>query len=156
MTREEQLKFCQFCKHRQMDMRQGLLCGLTHEKADFDTTCANYQQDEKAVEKHNLNQEAILHDEDHTIGGWLAFFLWVGIGFGALLGVASIIKSLIPVYNVSYWFTAGVVVLVICLCMIAILTIRAFYKRQSNAIALASTYLAISAVDGIFLSPYIF
>lgn len=35
MTREEQLKFCQVCKHRQMDMHQGLLCGLTHAKADF-------------------------------------------------------------------------------------------------------------------------
>lgn len=150
MTREEQLKFCQVCKRRQMDMRQGLLCGLTHEKADFDGTCANYQQDEKAAEKHNQKQEEILHDEDHTIGGWLAFFLWVGIGFGTLIGVMLSIILLIPLYDFSYWLTAGIVIFLICLSTIAILTIRAFYKRQSNAIALASTYLTIVAAGGFF------
>ena len=150
MTREEQLKFCQVCQHRQMDMRQGLLCGLTHEKADFDGTCANYQPDEKAVEKYNKKQEEILHDEDHTIGGWLAFFLWFGIGFGTLIGVVLSIILLIPLYDFSYWLTAGIVIFLICLCMVAILTIRAFYTRQSNAIALASTYLAIVAAGGFF------
>lgn len=150
MTREEQLKFCQVCKHRQMDMRQGLLCGLTHEKADFDGTCANYQPDEKAIEKYDKKQEEILHDEDHTIGGWLAFFLWFGLGLGTLLGIVIGIILFIPLYDFSYWLTAGMAILLVCLGILAILTIRAFYKRQSNAIALAGTYLAIMAAQGVF------
>ena len=54
MTREEQLKFCKVCKHRQMDVNQGLLCGLTNAKADFDGTCDTY--DEDAVEKQKKKQ----------------------------------------------------------------------------------------------------
>ena len=47
MTREEQLRFCSVCKHRKMDMQQGMLCELTNAKADFDGTCPNYDEDVK-------------------------------------------------------------------------------------------------------------
>lgn len=45
MTREEQLKFCSVCNHRKMDMKQGMLCGLTNMKANFDMVCPNYEED---------------------------------------------------------------------------------------------------------------
>jgi hypothetical protein len=38
-----------------MDMKQGLLCGLTGEKADFEDSCPNFELDEK-VEKAKANR----------------------------------------------------------------------------------------------------
>jgi len=55
MTREQQLLFCEKCTKRKMDMKQGLLCELTGEKADFEDKCPNFELDEK-VEKAKLNR----------------------------------------------------------------------------------------------------
>ncbi len=45
MIREEHLEYCSVCLHRKMDMKKGLLCGLTQEYADFDTSCEQYEQE---------------------------------------------------------------------------------------------------------------
>lgn len=37
MTREEKLKFCSVCKYQCLDIKRGIVCGLTNEYADFDT-----------------------------------------------------------------------------------------------------------------------
>jgi len=49
MTRDQQLQFCKKCIHREMDMKTGLLCGLTGEKANFISNCPTYVIDEKAA-----------------------------------------------------------------------------------------------------------
>ena len=46
MTRDEQLAFCKKCTNRKMDLQQGLLCGLTGEKANFQDECPDYNLDE--------------------------------------------------------------------------------------------------------------
>jgi len=51
MTRSEQLKFCKKCFNRKMDLQQGLLCGLTNRKADFQDTCENFQRDESVKDE---------------------------------------------------------------------------------------------------------
>lgn len=38
---------------------------------------------------------------------------------------------------------------VVCLMITAILTIKAFYQKAPNAVALAKTYIAMIAIDGI-------
>ncbi len=45
MTRQEHLEFCKKCKKRKSDIKQGLLCGITGMKADFEETCENYEHD---------------------------------------------------------------------------------------------------------------
>ncbi len=45
MTREEQLVFCKKCINRRLDSKQGFLCALTGEKADFEKECAHFQAD---------------------------------------------------------------------------------------------------------------
>ena len=45
MTREEHLSFCKKCNNREMDLKQGLVCTLTKEKANFIDQCADYDAD---------------------------------------------------------------------------------------------------------------
>lgn len=46
MTRAEHLVFCKKCINRKMDLKQGLICNITGEKADFDPECKNFIRDE--------------------------------------------------------------------------------------------------------------
>ncbi len=50
MTREEQLVFCNKCVNRKMDMKQGLICSLTGEKAEFQNECPDFKRDETVKE----------------------------------------------------------------------------------------------------------
>lgn len=60
MTREEHLKFCKKCTNRTLDMKVGLLCNLTGEKANFETNCNDFKLDETVVERLD-NTEAVEH-----------------------------------------------------------------------------------------------
>jgi len=62
MTREEQLVFCKKCINRKMDMKQGLLCKLTSEKAVFTGECPDYNFDE-TVKERPLNDVPMPHSE---------------------------------------------------------------------------------------------
>ena len=48
MTREEQLKYCKICNHKKLDIKQGLICKLSGEKADFQNTCQYFEKSEEA------------------------------------------------------------------------------------------------------------
>ena len=146
MTREEQLKFCSVCKHRKMDMHQGMLCELTNAKADFDGTCPNYDEDTKEKAKNERIEKE--YQETLTVSGWLAFFLWFGIGVGALMSCIMIIGT-IPNAGYSFFWGLLEVLSIICLVVIAVLTIKAFYQKASNAVSLAKTYIAMIALDAI-------
>lgn len=45
MTREQQLVFCKTCTNRKLDLKQGLICSLTGEKAAFENECADHDRD---------------------------------------------------------------------------------------------------------------
>ena len=145
MTREEQLKFCSVCNHRKMDMKHGMLCGLTNAKADFDTACPNYDEDAKEkIKNERIEQE---YQETLTVSGWLAFFLWIGVGGGAVWSVIFTIASLKGIgltfsTSLLYFFYIG------SLLATAIFTIKSFYQKAPNAVALAKTYIAMIAIDG--------
>lgn len=145
MTREEQLKFCSVCNHRKMDMKQGMLCGLTNAKADFDTACPNYDEDAKEkIKNERIEQE---YQETLTVSGWLAFFLWIGVGIGAVWSVIFTIASLKDAgltfsTSLIYFFYIG------SLATTAVLTIKAFYQKAPNAVSLARTYIGMIAIDG--------
>lgn len=146
MTREEQLKFCSVCKHRKMDMHQGMLCELTNAKADFEGTCPNYDEDAKEKAKNERIEKE--YQETLTVSGWLGFFLWVGVGFGA---VGSCIFAIASLKDIGLTFTTGLiyVLYLVSLLITAILTIKAFYQKAPNAVALAKTYISMIAIDGV-------
>ena len=62
MDRSQQLQFCKVCTNRKMDMKQGLLCGLTNQKADFENECASFTKDEKAIARID-NEDALEHND---------------------------------------------------------------------------------------------
>ncbi|WP_462319562.1 hypothetical protein [Marinilabilia sp.] len=47
MEREKQLRFCKICKNQKFDIKQGIICGLTEQKATFDLECAQFEEDAK-------------------------------------------------------------------------------------------------------------
>lgn len=51
MTREERIKVCETCKHCQMDIERGILCGFTNEYADFEDKCHLYEPSNKQQAK---------------------------------------------------------------------------------------------------------
>lgn len=152
MTREEQLKFCSVCQHRKMDMGQGLICELTNAKADFEEKCENYLEDaEKKQKEIRIEQE---FQESLSISGWLAFFLFVGVGFGAVI---SCIIGFFDLQNVGLTLLGTSLYLAYygCLLVTAILTIVAFYRRSTNAVSLAYTYIAMIFID-VIMCAYVY
>ena len=63
MKRGGHISFCKKCLNRKMDMKQGLICGLTGEKATFEGTCPDFKNDEKA-KKVRLDDEKGLKPEE--------------------------------------------------------------------------------------------
>lgn len=63
MTREEQLIFCKKCLNRKMDLKQGLICNLTGEKATFKDECTDFKRDEKVKEIPLDDKERLQPDE---------------------------------------------------------------------------------------------
>ncbi len=73
MTRQEQLVFCKRCTQRKMDLKSGLLCGITDAKATFEESCTNFQEDPnalnivhqtEALSKHALTEQLSTKDFD--------------------------------------------------------------------------------------------
>ena len=62
MTREEQLLFCRKCLNRTTDMKQGLICNLTKEKATFQNECPDFKLDETVKEIQSDNEEGLNAD----------------------------------------------------------------------------------------------
>ena len=59
MEREKQLEFCKKCTNRKMDMKQGLICELTGQKAAFENECIDIKIDEKIEIKEQERIELI-------------------------------------------------------------------------------------------------
>ncbi|RXG15315.1 hypothetical protein DSM03_102455 [Leeuwenhoekiella aestuarii] len=45
MNRDAQLAFCKKCTNREMNLKEGLLCGITSQKASFESTCIDFKED---------------------------------------------------------------------------------------------------------------
>ena len=87
---------------------------------------------------HNLKDD----DDDQKISGWLAFFLWVGIGLNLLVSFVQALfqpNMLIGLLYVSIFAVIGIKAIV------------AFYKRQENAVPLAVTYCLMNAMNAIYV-----
>ena len=59
MTDQDRLLFCKKCTNRKMDLKQGILCGLSDRKPDFVGECSTYNLDEnvKIVEESTVNED---------------------------------------------------------------------------------------------------
>ncbi len=50
--RKFHLSFCRTCKNRRLNLKNGIICGLTEKIADFENNCSDYEHDQ--VELENL------------------------------------------------------------------------------------------------------
>ncbi len=72
MDRHLQLQQCRHCKNRKTDYRQGMLCGLTGEKAEFEDNCPDFVKDETIIERqpppYTGEQESVsVHEIRHNL-----------------------------------------------------------------------------------------
>ena len=85
MEMSDKIKVCSTCKNREFNPSCGTVCSLTKEKPSFEDECDNYVADEEQLSKEASKVEVF--EEEKNISGWLAFFLWVGVGLGAFISV---------------------------------------------------------------------
>ena len=50
MDRDKQLEYCRKCIKQKFDPRQGILCSLTNQKADFENECAYFEIDKAKID----------------------------------------------------------------------------------------------------------
>lgn len=164
----ERLKVCSTCKNKEFDPSSGVVCSLTKRKPVFEESCVNYAAIDNSEAKEVANaiknsseQDLLPHIKtDDSVSGWLAFFLYVVVGAGAILGVIATFSlfgnlSMLTMH-LPYDTTIKLLILLpmaysVIPLAIAIATIVAFSKRDSNAVSLANTYLATSAIYGIVI-----
>ena len=91
---------------------------------------------EKREYVHNIQDAA-----EEKISGWLAFFLWVGIGLNLVISFIQVLFQADVLIGLLY---------VTVFAVIGIKTIVAFYKRHENAVPLAITFCLMSAMNAIY------
>lgn len=145
-TPDEIIEFCSKCQKREFSTERGLVCSLTKEKPDFEDECASFDPDNEKIAFQKSKDES--RERSKSVSGWLAFFLWVGLGLGGastlIVAVTQIIKDDLGCGISLVTFSVALIVAVI-----AIYAIIAFYLRKTNAVALAKTYIAMIALDGV-------
>jgi rhomboid protease GluP len=57
MDRGKQLEFCKKCINKEFNMQEGLLCGLTKKKADFEDECNDFEFDHSKAELEVANKK---------------------------------------------------------------------------------------------------
>lgn len=99
--------------------------------------------------------ESLEEQEQGRMPEDLVVFLWSGIGLGAVI---SLVLCLYYIITEGYGWLFSLITLadVAMLMVVAILTISAFYKRKSNAVALTKTYIAMMALSGVVSTILIF
>jgi hypothetical protein len=89
LNRAEQVAFCEKCTHRKPSL-QGLLCGITGEKATFEESCPDFNLDEQ----ENLNLEK--QRKDAAQGDYAGVEVEVGIlNSGIIGGSLAILGSIV-------------------------------------------------------------
>lgn len=92
---------------------------------------------------------------DEPVGGWLAFFLYVGIGIGLLVNLFAAFSQLSNpiVSSVSYLQTVAYteLIFVALTAVIGVMTIVGFYKRWRDAVYLGMTYIGLMMLYGLVM-----
>lgn len=91
-------------------------------------------------------------DTDRSIRGWLAFFLWVGIGLGAIISIVSVFNDLDTIkkyVTLPSFLTVFTYFYIFGFASLAIYTIQAFYRHKPDAVASAAVYVGMVISDGI-------
>ena len=57
MRRKEQLEFCKVCTNQKFDSHKGIICGLTNDRATFEVSCDDFNEDMELATVHAQRKE---------------------------------------------------------------------------------------------------
>lgn len=148
MKLRENIDVCSVCKNRKIDMNVGLVCGLTNEIPEFEGQCDTFLEDSEAVLERE-KKKLTLEESKKELSGVTCYFLYITVGLGLLL--SSIMTcSLMVMLGPFSPFSILLLIILLMFGYVGVSAIIAFHKHQSNAVALALTYLAMSALGAIY------
>lgn len=120
MSSEHTLPWCRTCANQSFSMQQGVICGLTKEKADFIGSCPSFVEDPQAkadYERDVAAREATAAEHDSM--GLSKLGIKDGSSAGVFLivgGVGTILFTVLYLNVISLWsfviIAAGIVALV--------------------------------------------
>jgi rhomboid protease GluP len=58
MDRTKQLEYCKKCTKQKFDLRQGIICSLTNQKADFESECEHFEIDKAKIVTETEKQKS--------------------------------------------------------------------------------------------------
>lgn len=109
MTREERLKSCSICTKRAFDPKQGIVCGLTGEPANFNNSCSDFNEDPKEIKVEKRKVQGLKSDTQRTINkGRYALFFIGGLYFVVGFFEAFIMDGFELVFGIIDWIVASV------------------------------------------------
>lgn len=109
MTREDYIKVCSVCTNKSFNPKVGVTCGLTHEVANFEGTCSNFNEDAVAV-KHETIASNYNRSQNKGLINRGRFALFVVAGLYVLVGFyeAFVILGADILYGIIDWTIAAV------------------------------------------------
>jgi hypothetical protein len=119
LTRAEYVAICDTCLKRRFDSKQGIVCSLTGNHADFETTCRSFEVDQLAADRAARIKQHEKEDVESRGPFALEKKMFSGGIFGGILmiagGLAWLIGGLaadIIFYYPIFLIIAGIVVLI--------------------------------------------
>lgn len=96
-------KWCRRCKHYHFEMSSGILCGLNHQKPEFQDECPVFEYDSEGDQKVKTQQgreaRAGQRQQQIGIGMMIASAIWFG---GVLLFVGGIALAPIVIFIAGF------------------------------------------------------
>ena len=148
MTLEDRIKFCKVCRNRRQTLEQGVICGLSGEKPEFESQCDHYSVDEVAEKRVKLQEEAVEKSKG-AISGFLAFFVYWVI---PLSTVVTLVNNIICWdQNTAYGpvMTAWVIVFLAFYVYFQSYTVYGFVTRKPDAVFLSKYQLIVVALFNV-------
>lgn len=130
-----------------MNMKTGLVCGLTDEKPTFEDTCPNYNEDSEA-KTENERKRLELEESKKEVSGITALFLYASVGLGLVITIVSAWAT-ISSLGIGNLVSIYILVYTLMFAYVGISAIIGFHRHWSNSVSLAYTYCAMLAADSI-------
>jgi len=148
MSQQDCIAICSGCTNREFNSKQGILCGLTHEKANFEGDCPDYVEDERVVKFEKRAESHYAEKSNLKVNnGRVALFL-VG-GIYTFLGVRYLTMEM------EFYQVSGFLSLLLGMTFIA-LGVLSLYRASLALIIGLSAYALFVLLPGLISPIYIF
>ena len=151
-TEEEKMvtENCHVCKKCVENESGNTICSMNMTKPAEGEVCSEFEMDElkQAMQPYIEVGRSDKENKYKRILFWLGFFLWMGVAGGTTMSIFSTFVEMTK-NDYSPLFVSLSIIEIATFALIAVMTINAFLRRRPNAVALATTYIAMVVLDGI-------